>query len=159
MASIFKGLIEYIGIADYLPPHTYSFKQITLQETLTLPKTKPNIKQLIKVVAETDTLKTRVVKTPKATSLEGKTLTGWSLIVESQLKLKVEYIADLESHPVHIVCFDIPFSTSIVLPEFFKTSNTVKVTEYIENLFVKQHSERGFHQNAILFLNAVIYRY
>ncbi len=158
MKSIVKDFIEYTGISENLPIHPHSFKSLNLQETLTMSSNKPNIKELVKVMIDTNIVETRVIKTPKATSLEGNILTGWNLIVEGELKLKIGYIEDSDKEEIHFSNFSLPFSTNIVLPEYFKASNSVNVDGYIESVSAKRLNKREIFHNTIIFLNAVIYR-
>jgi len=48
MARVVKNLIEYDGVADFIPP----IKQFNVQETLDIPLAKPDIEQIIKVKSE-----------------------------------------------------------------------------------------------------------
>lgn len=158
MANIVRNLIEYSGIAEYMPENPCSFKQFSLQEKVTLPCSKPDIEQIIKVMGNICITDTRVIKTPRATSLEGQVLSGWKLIVEGELNQKIEYVADLCDQPVHAAHFNIPFSTFIVLPECFDISNCINVSGYIEDIFVKQVNKRIIFKNVTILVDAVIYK-
>jgi hypothetical protein len=157
MSSIVKGFIEYSGIAECLPQNPCSFKQFTLQENLMLSHNKPDIEQILKVMAEVIITNTRVIKTPVATSLEGQTLTGWKLIVEGEVSQKIEYVANLSDQPVYAAHFNTLFSSFIILPECFKISSSVNVTGYIEDIFVTQYDKRNIFKNVTILLDAVIY--
>ena len=152
-----KSLIEYSGLATNLPKNPYSFKHLNLRDRLSLSKDHANIKQLVKVSAAADVINTRIIKTPKATSYDGRVLTGWGLIVENHLDLKIEYIPKLSSHSIEIVYFNIPFNAFLVLPEHFKTKSSIKVTGYIQDLFAEKIDERQIVQNTFVLLNAVMY--
>ena len=156
MASIVKNLIEYSGLADTLPTNPLYFKQLSVQENLSIPDAKPDIEQIIKVMAQVVITSTRVITTPIARSLEGQILTGWKLIVEGESQQKVEYIGDLPTQPVHAAEFDIPFSTFIVLPASFITGTPIIVTGYIEDIYIEQISARDMFKNVTLLLNATI---
>lgn len=157
MSSTVTNLIEYLGISNNLPKAPSSFKQLNLQDTLTLSKDDPDINEILKVTADTDVIKTRIITTPEATSFNGKILTGWGVIVENQLELKIEYSTGLINQPVHIVYFSIPYSAFIVLPNYFKSTHSVKVSGYIENLYTNKLNSRETFQNTIIFLDAFIY--
>lgn len=153
MASIVKGLIEYSGIADIFPTNTKCFKQLTVQENLVIPSVKPDVEQIVRVIAEVVITSTRVVKTPKSISDEGQILTGWKLIVEGELVQKVEYVADEPTQSVHAAHFKVPFSTYVVLPEKFNDCCTINVVPYIEDIYVQQIDKRTLFKNVVLFLD------
>jgi len=154
MASIVKNLIEISGLADTLPQNPTAFKQFTVQETLELPVAKPDIEQIVKVVAEVVITSIRVIRTPVGTSLEGQVLTGFKLVVEGEVRQKIEYVADECTQSVHAAHFNIPFSTFIVLPGSFIVGTPVTVTGYIEDIFVEMINKRSIFKNVTILLDA-----
>lgn len=154
MGSFVSNLIEYSGIADNLPVNPTAFKQFSVQETMCLPAAKPDIEQIIKVMAEVVITSTRVIKTPKATSLEGQILTGYKLIVEGEVRQKVEYVADEPTQSVHAAHFNMPFSTFIILPEDFEIGTPLVVTGYIEDIFAQQIDKRCIFKNITVLVTA-----
>lgn len=156
MASTVKNLIEISGLADNLPQHPTVFKQFTVQETLVLPEAKPDIEQIVKVIAQVVITSTRVIKTPVGTSLEGQHLSGYKLIIEGEIMQKIEYVADECTQSVHATHFNVPFSTFIVLPPRFAIGTPVMVTPYIEDMYVEMLDKRTIFKNVILLLDASI---
>lgn len=161
MSSIVKNLIEYAGITDSsqlptLNPAGAAFKQLTVEENLTIPNAKPDIEQIVRIMAEAVITSTLIIKTPAGTSLEGQILTGWKLIIEGVLNQKIEYVADVPTQPVHAAHFKIPFSTFIVLPADFTKDKLVTVIPYIEDIYAKQVDKRHIFKNVTLLLQAVI---
>ncbi|GFP74496.1 DUF3794 domain-containing protein [Clostridium fungisolvens] len=154
MASFVSNLIEYSGIADVLPIAPHAFKQFNVQKNVCLPIAKPDIEQLTKIMAEVVIISTRVIKTPVATSLEGQILTGFKLIVEGEVRQKVEYVADEPTQTVHAAHFNIPFSTFIVLPATYVQDTPLVVTGYIEDIYAKQIDERCIFKNITILLTA-----
>lgn len=154
MASFVSNLIEYSGIADVLPTAPHAFKQFNVQENVCLPIAKPDIEQLTKIMAEVVITSTRVIKTPVATSLEGQILTGFKLIVEGEVRQKVEYVADEPTQSVHAAHFNIPFSTFIVLPATYVQGTPLVVTGYIEDIYAKQIDKRCIFKNITILLTA-----
>lgn len=154
MSSYVSNLIEYSGIADNLPVNPNAFKQLSVQETVHLPHAKPDIEQIVKVIAEVVITSTRVIITPQATSLEGQILTGYKLIVEGEMRQKIEYVADEPSQPVHAAHFNVPFSTFIVLPSDFVLGTPLVVTGYIEDIFAQQVSKRCIFKNITVLITA-----
>lgn len=156
MASVIKGLIEYSGIADVFPSDPKAFKQLTVQENLTIPSVKPDVEQILRVIAEVVIEDTRVIKTPVSVSEEGQILTGYKLLIEGELVQKIEYVADEPTQSVHAAHFRIPFSTFIILPYDFTEGSQVSVVPYIEDIYVQQLDNRNLFKNVLLFLNAVV---
>jgi hypothetical protein len=158
MASIVKGLIEYSGIVDcsQLPTHMTAFKQFTVQENLTIPAAKPDIEQILRVMAEASITSTKIIKTPTGVSLEGQKLTGWKVIVEGVIHQKIEYVADEPTQSVHSAHFKIPFSTFIVLPCSITNDMVVTVVPYIEDIYAKQLDKRHIFKNITLLLDAIL---
>lgn len=154
MASIVSDLIEYAGLADSLPENPTAFKQFAVQENLELPCAKPDIEQIIRVMAEVKITHTKVIKTPVASSAEGQILTGFKLIVEGELLQKIEYVADEPTQSVHAAHFSVPFSTFIVLPPTFMIGTKVRVIPYIEDIYAKQMGKRNIFKNVIILLDA-----
>jgi hypothetical protein len=154
MSSFVNNLIEYAGIADVLPTTPTAFKQFNVQENVCLPCEKPDIEQISKVMAEVVITSTRVIKTPKAESLEGQVLTGWKLIVEGEVRQKVEYVADEPTQSVHAAHFNMPFSTFIVLPSTYVPGTPLVVTGYIEDIFAQQISKRCIFKNITILVTA-----
>jgi len=156
MASIIKGLIEYSGVANNFPEHPLHFKQFTVQEELMLPAAKPDIEQIIRVLAEVEIKHTRVIETPVATSFEGQKLTGKKLLIEGEIFQKIEYVADEPTQAVHAAHFQVPFSAYIVLPDWYSDDAKLTVVPYIEDIYIQQIGKRKMFKNVVLFLDAVI---
>lgn len=156
MANIINNLVEYAGLADFLPslPSLCSFKQLTVTGTACIPQAKPDMEQIIKVIAEIVITNTRVIRTPIGKSLEGQILTGKKLIIEGLVREKLEYVAALPEQAVHAAHFELPFSTFIVLPADFVMGTPIAVASYIEDIYVKQVSSREVFKNISLLLVA-----
>lgn len=155
MANIVRKLIEYDGLADQLPEFIdpiAAIKEFNVQETLNIPEVKPDVEQIIKVKSELVIISTKVIKTPKAKSLEEQNLTGWKLIVEGELKQVVQYVADEPTQSVHGVHFNVPFSTFIVLPPDFDQSSCINVDGYIEDIYVEPLGKRKIFKNTTILL-------
>lgn len=161
MASIVKNLIEYVGIVSpaQLPTLTNpdAFKEFVVEEKLTIPEAKPDIEQIVRVMAEATITSLKVIKTPAATSIGGQVLTGWKVIVEGFINQKVEYVADEPTQSVHAAHFKVPFSTFIVLPPdpTFTKDMVVNVIPYIEDIYAKQLDKRHIFKNVTLLLHAI----
>lgn len=154
--TVFRNLIEYEGVStkDCMPQDVTTFKQFNVEETVYIPCRKPEIEQILKVIAKVEITSAKVIKTPKATSLEGQILTGWKLIVEGNLNQKIQYVADLPEQPVHAAHFNVPFSTFIVLPEDFTIGTPLLVDGFIEDIYVEQLGKKCIFKNITLLITA-----
>ena len=153
MSNIIRNFVEIEGInVDCIPEGITIFKQFNIEETVCLPNKKPDIEQILKVIASAEITSKRPIKTPVATSLEGQSLTGWKLIVEGRVNQKVQYVADLPDQPSHAAHFNVPFSTFIVLPEDFVIGTPVTVTPFIEDIYVEKLDNRCIFKNITILL-------
>lgn len=133
-----------------------SFKQLSIDENVTIPPQKPNAEDILNTLVDVVILETRVIKTLIGTSEEGQILTGYKLIIEGMLHQKVEYIADEPTQTVHAAEFKVPFSSFIILPEDFIEDSTINVNAYIEDIYVKLLDKRNIFKNITLRLEAEI---
>lgn len=152
MSQIVRNLIQYDGISDDFPETSDVFKQLFVEDTFCLPEAKPDIEQIIKVIGSLDVKNKKIIKTTKGVSLEGQILSGWKLIIEGCIKLKIQYVADEPEQSVHSAHASIPFSTFIVLPEDFITGTPVSVFGYIEDVYSQQVCQRQIFNNITLLL-------
>lgn len=153
MNSVIRNFVEIVGInTDCIPEDITAFKQFNVEETVCVPVRKPDIEQVLKVIADAVITSTRVIKTPIGTSLEGQVLTGWKLVVEGEIKQKVQYVADFPDQPSHAADFDVPFSTFVVLPDDFVVGTPITVTPFIEDIFVEQLDKRCIFKNVTMLL-------
>lgn len=154
MADVVRNLVQYVGISDYIPESSTVFKQLNVEKNFCLPEAKPDIEQIIKALSELEIKSTKVIRTPKGTSLEGQLLTGWKVVVEGVVRQKIQYVANEAEQSVHAAHTEIPFSTYIVLPSNFVRGTVVTVHGYIEDVFVQQMDERCIFINVTILLNA-----
>lgn len=143
--------------------------QITVPETVTVPKEKPDIEQIDSVNIDVDIFRQKVIVTPRSDSFnqEGKRLTGRKLIVEGNLCEAITYVACDEKQTVHTAHFKVPFSAFIVLPrwiEFGDDSSTTRVPveevnfdvkACVEDVFIEDFTKRKIFKNVVLFLQAI----
>lgn len=133
-----------------------NFKQISVDETLTVPDVKPDIEDIVNVIVDVSIISTKVIRTIKSTSYENQILTGYKLIVSGVLEQKIEYIADEPKQTVHATEFVVPFSTFIVLPENFKMGSNVEVKCEIEDVYSQKLDKRTIFKNVTLRLIAEV---
>ncbi|WP_053956599.1 DUF3794 domain-containing protein [Inediibacterium massiliense] len=157
MASVVRDLIEYVGVADCIPQNPSSFKQFNIQECFEIPTQKPDIEQIVRVSVDVDIKSTKVIKTAKGKSMEGQNLTGWKLIVEGELKQKIQYVADEPTQSVHGAHFSVWFSEFIILPKDFCEDKILNVVPYIEDIYAAQLDKRKITKNITILLDATQY--
>lgn len=124
-----------------------SFKQISREETVSIPNQKPDIEEILNTLVDVVVTDTKVIETIKSISLEGQKLSGFKLIVEGKFNQKVEYIADLPDQPVHAAHFVVPFSTFIILPENFEMGTPIEVEAEVEDIFTELLDPRTIFKN------------
>jgi hypothetical protein len=159
LASKVKNLIEYEGLADYLPvyPNKYgAFKEFNIEEMLEIPSAKPDMEQILKISVDTIINSTKVIETPLGKSLEGQKITGKKIIIKGKLLQKIEYVADELTQSVHAAHFNIPFCTFIVLPEDYEEEDSIYVTSYIEDILIEHLDKRNIYKNITMLLDAEI---
>lgn len=152
MLGIIKGSIEYCGIAESFPKNLSCFKELTIQDKLVVPKIKPNVQQVIKMMVEVNVTETTIIRTPVTKSYEGNILTGWKLIVQGELLEKIEYISDELTGSVHALQLNVPFSTYVVLPKSFREGEKVDVNPYIEDIHIHQIDKKELFNSVNLLL-------
>ena len=132
------------------------FKQFSVDENLTIPKQKPDVEDILDVMAEVEITATTIIKTPVVTSFEGQRLTGWKLIVEGKLIQKIVYIADVPRQSVHAAHYEVPFSTFLVLPEDFNECQKIRVVGYVEDVYSKLLDPRTIFKNVTLRVEEIL---
>lgn len=159
MSNIVRDLIEISGIADTFPLCPKAFTEMSVMENNTMPVEKPDIEQILRVVAEIKVISKRVVETPVGKSSSGLIATGAKLIVELLLREKIVYVADEASQPVHAAEFEKIFSSYIILPKITQPitpslPELITTESFIEDIFIKQIDKRNIFKNITVFLNA-----
>lgn len=154
MISITRDLIEYYGIDDCLPLDPKNFKQINIEDEACVPCQKPDIEQIVKVYATAEVKMSKTIKTPKGTSLEGIKLTGNKVIIEGEIKYKIQYVADTTIQSVHTFHYSTPFMSFVVLPEDYTPNSHLTVSAFIEDIYSNQISCRCVYLNTTLLLTA-----
>ena len=127
-----KDMVEYDGLIDN--PESLQLKYFTqtvLKDIMAVSSLKPDIQQIIKVMADIKIESSRIITTPKGYSADGQMLTGKKLIVDGFIDEKVEYMADEPSQSVHAAYFRPHFSTSIAIPD--TVMQIINVFAYIED--------------------------
>ncbi|GFP74494.1 DUF3794 domain-containing protein [Clostridium fungisolvens] len=162
MDSNVKNLVEGIGIATSFPEDPKYFTQLSIPETLIIPKPKPDMEQLLSVAVEAVVESTKLIETPIALSNEGQNLSGCKLIVEIKLREKVKYVADEPTQTVHAAHYEnVLRSVFIIVPcevngqpvRNLLSRKKVVVTPYIEDIYAEMVDARTIFKNITIFVN------
>jgi hypothetical protein len=159
-----KGACPSDEISNLLEPGEKLWTQIYLPEALCIPEQKPDIEQILSIVAYVDIISEKAIKTPvftndagvdiAITNKEGIISTGRKLIIEGILRQKVVYTAAVKEQSVHAAHFDVPFSAFIILEANSPIVRNYKVDAAIEDIFICKVSRRQIFKNVTMFLKA-----
>ncbi len=162
MSSVVKNLVEYVGISDKIPPNfsVSAFKELMLQEHISLKECLPNIEQITRVIACVEIKNSYVIDTPvsgrgpKGNLLNpsGQIVTGKKLVIEGVIHQSIHYVADNCEQNVMVVDNDYCFGTFVVLPFTATAQNCYTVIPYIEDIIVEPLGPRDIMKCVSLFL-------
>ena len=130
-----KDLIEYKGVADYIPKSIKSKKEFSIEEIITINK---DIEEVLKVSVNGVCEDTRKIKTPKAISIDGIRLTGRKLLVNSNFSIRIEYIEINFKNKVYLIKRKINYLTSIILEDEDAIKRKNIVTIFIEEILARK---------------------
>ncbi|MGL5416306.1 MAG: DUF7507 domain-containing protein [Clostridium sp.] len=133
-----------------------TFKQISVDEYLSIPQQKPEMEGINNITATVDILSSHVIMTPKDKSYESQNLTGYKLIVHGVLNQVVEYTALDQVQSVHAAHYNVPFSSFIILPDNFAVGSKIEVEGIVEDVYYKENDCRTFFKNVTVLLVAKI---
>lgn len=166
------GLCD-LSIINDIEENPY-WTQISIPTVFNIPGQKPDLGDLHSENISVEIISQKVIVTPggptppiptPVENLEGKILTGRKLLIEGLLCKAITYTALSEDQPMHTAHATIPFSAYIVLPLTIDvgtppvTTDTLtlnfEIIPCIEDVFIKEISNRQIFQNITLFLQAV----
>jgi uncharacterized repeat protein (TIGR01451 family) len=128
------------------------FKQISIDGNLQIPIQKPDAEDILDSIVSVFVATTTLIKTPIGKSYEGQNLTGWKVIVQGKLLIKIKYVADEATQSVHVAHYEVPFSTFLVLPEDFKKCASIRAEVIVEDIFFKLLDNRTIFNNVTLLV-------
>ncbi len=162
MSSIVKDLIEYIGISNQIPQNysVNAFKEIMLQEHISLNDCFPDIEQITRVTACVEIKNFYIIETPvskrdqKGNLLNpsGQTLTGKKLVIEGVVHQTIHYVADNCEQSIMVFDNSYCFGTFVVLPQSAAMNTCYTVVPYIEDILVESIGPRDITKCVSLFL-------
>lgn len=150
-----ENSIEIWGEEKELPCDSENFKSIHIQKIAYINNKSPKIKRLLHTYVKPEILNTKICKTVKGTSQENQTLTGLKLNIDGKIIQNIEYIPKNMDQPIFIKNFIFPFSTFIILGKEFDYYSKVKVTPYIEDIYLRKIDEIKIYQSILLTLDVI----
>jgi Domain of unknown function (DUF3794) len=128
----FKDLISYSGLAtvDEFPDCPIVYKQTSFINTIKVPEQKPDIEQVLKVMAIITIEDIRVITKPY----------DIKLVVSGTVKQRLVYTANVPEQSVHSFHNNIPFCELVIIPDKNLNCKNIKVKALIEDIHV-------FHQD------------
>ena len=133
-----------------------SFKQLSIEEYLTIPREKPDIEDINHIEGIIEIKACHVIPTVRVKSAEGQNITAYKLVISGLMKQSVEYTACDAEQSVHSAHYDVAFSTFIVLPEDYTPGSKVEVKGVVEDIYHKVLDKRNFFKNVTALINVKI---
>lgn len=134
-----------------------TFKQITINENLSISPFKPAIHEINELDVELIIDDYYEVKTPKGISSDGQILTGNKLIIKGSIQVVLQYIAEDEDEKICIEIYKIPFSTFIILPENYEVGSNITIETIIEDVEYKIIDCFSIYTNITFVINGNIH--
>ncbi|MGL4731130.1 MAG: SPOCS domain-containing protein [Clostridium sp.] len=154
MKSVLRNMVEYCGIAEYIPNDIKAFKQINVDEILQLNEYSPNIKEIVKISVKNNVKHSRIVRTSSGTSLEGQELTGWKFVVKGSLDIRIDYSSNTVGDTLYTFSKNIDFSSFVILPNNYSRSIKVIPSIFVEDIYGEVLDPRSLLINITLLLSA-----
>ncbi|MED0657333.1 DUF3794 domain-containing protein [Anoxybacillus ayderensis] len=131
-----ERLTMYVGIAgrDEFPPCPLAYKQFTVTEKLIVPKIKPDIEKVIKVMATVHIHDARIIPSPYDSKI----------VVNGRIKQIIMYTARKLDQPVHTFHSSTSFCEMIILPSDICLSH-IKVESFLEDMHIFHETARKVH--------------
>lgn len=147
MNSVVRDLVEYVGLADYIPMDINNVNNFQLDDTITLSKEKPDIKQICKVSVDTYLKKGRIVKSATGNALNGDTSKGFKFIGEVVAKWRIEYVTSNNTDTIYSLNGESLITAFVSMPFDCRLTSSIISTALIDDINVQLLSCRTFMLN------------
>lgn len=119
-------MVHYVGISkpEEFPEDPLSYKQKALIKRLVVPSEKPDIEEVIKIMAKIKIQETKVIENPY----------DIKLLVSGIVKQRIIYTANTTQQPVHSFHSIIPFCELVIMEKFNCNHEHLKVKALIEDI-------------------------
>lgn len=133
-------------------PALRNFKQINIDSKLTIPKSNPDIEDILNVTIIPENVNTYRIETIPLVSIEGETLTNYKLIIDGRLNIAVEYIENTAEQSVHATEYSMPFNTFIILPQGIDPDYDANINFDVEDIFYTILNEKTIFTSAVVLV-------
>lgn len=153
MGKFVREFIEYEGIDKYNEIFKGdSFKYSSLDIEIILPQKMSKVDEIIKVNVKKEIDKKTLVRTPVGISQEGYELTGNSMLILGDIRIKLQYMSDEYTGGISSFVSKHPFGESLVLPKKFNEFNIFSPQIYIEDIYVQKEEDRLLRCNLTILI-------
>ncbi|MGL5153255.1 MAG: hypothetical protein ACRC7N_22065 [Clostridium sp.] len=119
---------------ECLPENIADFTQTTVDFIACLPKCNPQISNIISEHCTIDVVSKKLIDSPQGISAEGFTLTGKTLMVIVDIKVKYEYIPLNDGYTVHSFTHVYSTLVPIVISSNFNENYDIATTPFLEDI-------------------------
>ncbi|MGL6106067.1 hypothetical protein [Romboutsia sp.] len=151
LRQVVKEKIEYSGISSYIPDNIKAFTQVNINEIIYIDKSTPDLSDLVKVELKSNISNSRIVKTPRGKSLDGQYLTGWKLLSNGFLDVRLDYCSNTTNTALCTTKIKIPFNCGVTLSEKSTYKSKIINTVFIEDI----HADILDKKSALINVNLI----
>lgn len=144
MKTYIRDLIEYEIESIEIPSNVESFKGFNKDRIFELGNEKPDIMEITKVRVKSSKVFSRVVKTAKGISLEGKKYSGLKCITRYEFNIRIEYLPEGSTGTVVAINERILLDTYMMVGENYSVNSNLATNLLIEDCYVETLGERHF---------------
>lgn len=156
MGKVIRNLIEYSGI-ERRDNKLNLFNQDNYDFTLYINDENPACEDIEKVWVSYSIVHTETIKTHKGLSLEGIRLTGKSLLIVGNFKIKIQYIGLVSGQNAYTIESVVPFSGVVTLPENCNENEYLVPTVVIEDINSIKIDPKTIYNNITLVFSVAMY--
>lgn len=150
-----------ISISDIFPAEIDYFKEESINKIFSLPKDKPCIESVCDVLIYPKVISKKLIRTETGFSNEGQKLTGFKLVVELAIEVKVTYVSDEPTQSIYAVHYETLKSMFIILPEYINdrpvydlfNASRYTINPYVEHSYTKLLNDRDVQVCILMLLD------
>lgn len=150
-----------VCISDILPEEILYFKEEPVSKIFCLPEDKPCIENICDVIIHPKVISKKLIRTEAGYSNEGQKLTGYKLVVELEIDVKITYVADEPTQSIYAIHYETLKSMFVILPEVaynksvhdLYNASRFTITPYIEHSYTKILDVRDINVCMLILLD------
>lgn len=155
-----NDLISYVGISKDLPTNIKYFKEELFTNILNIENLKYPIDSIVSSSVDCKINSMKLINTNIRTSNEGQKLSGKKLLVDISIFYRIKYISDSKNKYLYVLKGSFNKVIYIVLPtsineqdiEGLVRRNKVKLTTYLEDLYVEKRFDNSIYIRVLVLL-------